>query len=562
MRIILALSLLLVPVAAEESTLAHKFPAGANAYIEVSGLAGKVEAMLDSPLGVSIRNHAAVQFLLNSPKGQKFKTNLKHVENATGYTPTELLKTVFGDRFAVAYYGDKRVLAITRMSAQKAERIVAGIEKILPILQRVEVMPAGETKPALMRSGPVFFFHDGKHLVLSPDRFLAIAVRMGVGDGLTSDPRFVQARTAAAGGTLFGFVDMKMFQRQLAGYEKPKELGQAILLGAFAHYMPKAPWVALRAALTDDTEEGWTVTVEGYVPLPAEVKEPVDASYRGTLKPLPFALPKRTLGLIRMRRNLASIWSSRDALIAPKGIPGLIQFETNFGNLSGGMNWVEEFLPNIGDEFIVLGTRRLFLARKPSPAVRFPQGALLVPMRNLDKLGTKLQVAFNQSIAILNFNQGMMGKPLMVVASDYKGVRVLQADYVGATEGEMEGMKSLPARFNFAPACAAVGEYFVIASHGDIIKELIDNQGKEGPAPRGVNAGLWLKPGEVRILLEENREPLIANAMVEDGIPRAEAEGRIDLLMDIARYIRKFELTSRESRATMGVRFEIGFKAP
>ena len=65
MRIILALSLLLLPVAAEETTLALKFPPGAVAYAEVSGLAGKIEALLESNLGTSIRNHPAMKFLQN-----------------------------------------------------------------------------------------------------------------------------------------------------------------------------------------------------------------------------------------------------------------------------------------------------------------------------------------------------------------------------------------------------------------------------------------------------------------------------------------------------------------
>ena len=562
MRIILALSLLLLPVAAEDTTLAHKFPSGAVAYAEVSGLAGKIEALLDSNLGASIRNHPAMKFLQNAPPVTELRTHLENIENATGFTPKELLKTVFGDRFAIASYGAKQsFLAVVSMSAQHSERIVSGVEKLFPFLQRAEVVPAGENTPALMRLGPIFFFHDGKHLILSPDRILAVAARQGPGDGLAGDRRFVQARTAAGAGTLFGFVDLNVFAKQLKQYKKPKQLGEAILFGAFAHYLPKAPWAAFRIDLNGD-ENGWTLAGESYVPLPAEGEEPVDTSYRGTLKPLPFALPERTVGLIRMRRNLASIWSHREALIAPKGIPGLIQFETNFGNLSGGMNWVEEFLPNIGDEIIVIGTRRVFEAGKPSPAVKFPQGALLIPIKNLDTISTKLQVAFNQTIAIINFQAGMMGQPLMTVATDYKGVRILQASYVGASKGEMDGKKSLPVRFNLSPACATIGEYFVLASHGDIIRELVDNQGKEGPAPKNVNAGIWIKPGEARALLAENREPLIAGAMVEDGIPRAEAAGRIDLLIDIARYVRKFEFTSRESRATMGVRFEFGLSAP
>ena len=48
--------------------------------------------------------------------------------------------------------------------------------------------------------------------------------------------------------------------------------------------------------------------------------------------------------------------------------PGLVEFETNFGNLTGGMSWVEEFLPLLGDEMIFVATRREYAPGERAPA--------------------------------------------------------------------------------------------------------------------------------------------------------------------------------------------------
>ena len=48
-------------------------PAGASAYLEVSGLGERVGALWDSPLADSMRKHPAMVKFMASPEGQQFK---------------------------------------------------------------------------------------------------------------------------------------------------------------------------------------------------------------------------------------------------------------------------------------------------------------------------------------------------------------------------------------------------------------------------------------------------------------------------------------------------------
>jgi hypothetical protein len=121
----------------------------------------------------------------------------------------------------------------------------------------------------------------------------------------------------------------------------------------------------------------------------------------------------------------------------------------------------------------------------------------------------------------------------------------------------MEGREALPARYNFTPSAAVVGDYLVIASTESMLRDLIDGREGTTAAPAHVNAGVWLEPAEIRALLAENRSALIANTMLEKGVDRAEAARRIDLALDLGQYVRSFSLTATESRATVGVALDL-----
>ncbi|MHC4339479.1 MAG: hypothetical protein ACYSX0_04590, partial [Planctomycetota bacterium] len=289
----------------------------------------------------------------------------------------------------------------------------------------------------------------------------------------------------------------------------------------------------------------------------------VEAALCGTLGPLPFQLPESTVGLVRMRRDLNALWAHKDLLIAERGIPKLVEFETNFSNLTAGMSWVEEFLPRIGDELTILATRPEFAEGAATPAVHFPQGALIWPLEKATDIATRIEVAFNSIISFVNLQAGQMGgTALLLQPETYKGTRILTARYLEPSEAEMANRKSLPPRYNLAPATAIVGKHLVIASSDTIVKRIVDHYGQPEEAPEGVNAGFWVGTRSARELLAENREPLIASTMLKEGLDRKAAEERIDLLLSMSRYLRTFELTSQESRAALGLRLKIEIASP
>ncbi|MGH7162948.1 MAG: hypothetical protein ACREID_05650 [Planctomycetota bacterium] len=261
-----------------------------------------------------------------------------------------------------------------------------------------------------------------------------------------------------------------------------------------------------------------------------------------------------------MRRDLSAFWSHRDALVAEKGIPGLVEFETNFGNFMGGMSWDEEFLPNVGTELVFLATRPTVAGGAAVPAVRYPQFALLWQVKEPEKVGLSLLVGFQNAVGLANLLRGQEGgKPLMLGSGSYKEVTVHTARFLPPSEGEMEGMSALPVRFNFSPSCAIVDDLFVLGSTTQIVEEVIDARGGSVAAGEGVNSGLWVRGAEAVRLLVENREPLVASTMIKEGFDRAAAERRVDLLLGLARHVAELSLTLDESRASIGVTLRARF---
>jgi len=555
--VVALLVLFVAPARADDpASLADRFPKGATAYFEAKNLGKKVDDVLASPLAEALKGNAGLKQVLASPQMAQLLFGEAFVKGATGLDFLGLFHAIAGREIAAAAYGSpKRLLAIARVDPKVAEQILAGAE-ILSKQQRAVVMPADGTMPALWQLGPAFLCLDGDLLVVSTDQLLAAAVRGRTAEGLAGDERLNEARRAAGPGDAFAFVDLTVHAPGRKE-EKAKDVGQALIAGLITHIGAEAPWAALRLDVAR-ARDGVRLQVRALAPMPAELPPAVRDAYAGTLAPFPFALPEGTIGVARVHRSLPALWSNRDALVSERAIPKLVEFETNFGNLTGGMDFVEQFLPSLkGDEFSFLATQRIWPKDTPAPAIRLPQMAFVFPVAATEEMATKLQVAFQTGIGIINATQGMMTKSFMTYTETYNGVLVQFARYLPPSKGEIEAGQGLPIRYNFEPAAALVGGHYVLASSPGIVKQLIDGRGGSTPPGEGVNAGLWLRPEEARKGLAENREALIANNMLKEGDDRATAEGKIDLLLDLSRYVKTLSLTAEESPGTYALALEV-----
>ena len=236
----------------------------------------------------------------------------------------------------------------------------------------------------------------------------------------------------------------------------------------------------------------------------------------------------------------------------------MVEFETNFGTISAGMSFVDDLLPELRPDLTFVATRPVFEPGAAVPEVRYPQFALLIPLRDAAKVAPDLKMAFQSAIVFLSAASVQEnGRGLRLSLRKHAGIDLLTAAYAPPTDGEMEGRSALPVRYNFAPSCAEVDGWFLMASSPRILTDLIDGRGKgTGEAP-GANAGFWIDGREAALLLRENREALVTQSILKEGKARPAAEMQTDLLLDLARHVRSLSLVFAEERGEAGLRLTV-----
>jgi hypothetical protein len=357
-----------------------------------------------------------------------------------------------------------------------------------------------------------------------------------------------------------GLVDLKPFHEKLAAEGKAKDFGQALILGALPHDVRTAPFAAfgldLRAA-----GRKWSLRAEGHLPLPEARGDGVQAAFGGTLGDFPFALPAGTIGVVRMKRNLRSLWEFQDDLIAEQALPELVKFDSTFKTLTG-LTFAEEVLPHLGDEVTVVAVRREWNEGEQAPEVRLPHLALAWPIKTDDRMRQSIDLAFQQVMSLIGIQQAEMSRKFMVTRETYKEIPIMTGRYPAPAPGEMEGRRALPIRYNFDPAAAVVGDHYLIASSSAMLKQLIDGRGGVTKAPVGKNAGVWVYPAAGMEMLAANRDALIAERMLKQGDDRATAAAMSDLVLEALATLQDFAFTVDESRASIGLSLRAELLAP
>ncbi|MGH7162947.1 MAG: hypothetical protein ACREID_05645 [Planctomycetota bacterium] len=228
MRALWVVCLLSAALSATEDSLASRFPAGAGAYLESRGLAGRLDALLDSGLGKSLLAHPALADFLKSEQGRQLQLGRFFVQGAMGMDLRQLLRAVAGGELAVAVYPgadaqQPRFLAMARVDPASAERLIAGAA-LLARAQRSEIVPAAEGRPALQRLGErVYFFLDGDLLAVTPHRELAETALAPPAASLRGEERVAEGRRLVGGDpAAYLWVDLAPFAAKSRARGKPR----------------------------------------------------------------------------------------------------------------------------------------------------------------------------------------------------------------------------------------------------------------------------------------------------------------------------------------------------
>lgn len=546
------------------------------AYIEIT----RPEALLDRALDPALQAHLATL-----PSVQKYYQGSQYAQLRMGVTflqgalQTEwepALRSLVGGGI---YLGlDPAAEAALLVIRVRQTELAAKLLQTLADLAEVDAQNRGRPSPvqtAEYRGLKGWSLGPNDHHVLVGDllmlsnqgSYLKAAVdRVLDGPGpasLAADPHFAQARAARdAADAAWAYLRLDAL-RSNPGVARVLEAKSnnvlvELLLGGVAEVLKHAPYATAALQVSNAG-----LRLRAALPRPADAAVGQRGWYfvSGGAAELPH--PAGTIATIVLARDLSGMWLARDELFDEQTNTGFAQADTQLGLFFSGRDFATEVLGELEPRLRFYVLRQEF-PTPPRPAVKIPSFALVVEMKQPEEFSKHLLVAYQKIVGLGNVLAGQRGLPaLLMEIETYMGTTITKSTFLD--EG-LENVEAAPLYYNFSPACARVGKYFVYASTVDGLRRVIDALSESGNTPSG--AELWAQTlvdtsgPEAARALADNREFFISQNMLAQGHDRQAAEREVGTLLQLVQMARSLRLNLAADRTHLWLELAAELAAP
>ncbi len=224
-----------------------------------------------------------------------------------------------------------------------------------------------------------------------------------------------------------------------------------------------------------------------------------------------------------LHRDLAAVFEHRAKLFPADVLPRLAKPMSELAVLFGGRDLSEDILPHVGP-WITLVARDVAFDEGAVPEIRLPALAGMFRLEG-EEVGPRLTAAFQSLVAISNIERAQQAKEPLLLSLVHEGpVSVTRAAFLAPRQGEGVDMA-----YNLEPACAQVGDVFVLGTHEalvrGLVRQLLDGDVRRSP---GGAERVVLDAAAIARGIADNREALVMGTVLEEGKTYEEAEGDID----------------------------------
>lgn len=388
----------------------------------------------------------------------------------------------------------------------------------------------------------------GATLVLAgsvPDVLLALDAAGGRAPSLAADERFAVARATAAPAP-FAWLYVDVATLTATDPEARTNLA-AVAADAAAHFLlgPTLTYLSRAEAL------GVGLHIDGAVVRVALEAHGVEAGPGAATFPRTPPPPRAggrhdALDAV-VHRDMATLTALRADLFPPEVQPAFAKALADLTPLLGGLDLYDDVLPQTSP-WLRIVARPVEFEAGAVPLIALPAACLVARVTD-ETVGQGLVSAFQTTIGIVNLEASQQRRAaLRLDLALVDGVTVTRARFpqpraVDATGAPMP----VDLRYNLAPACALVGEHFVLGTHHALVTEVARELAAATPATTpstGTTAtdDIVLRGAALAALLRANRESLTLNAMLEEGKPRARAEAELDAFAALLASCEQIEL--------------------
>lgn len=567
------------PRPAPPRTAADLVPKRAFAAIRVRDGIDLIDSLLESDFVQALVNSKSYRDLEKTPEFLQVKAVAATVAAVAGWTPAETLGQLLGKETVFALcpdLGDSTGWLVVSVldSDERIDLLLRQASSFLgprragsPLRRDGEIQPLGP-QVNYTRFGSVLALSNRRELL---QECRALDQRRERKGRLGSTEAYRFAKRQAGGQSLFGLLEFDNLRRVTSGSFPPNRFDNALAALVFGEYSARLGEARYAAIGMEFTSRGGRM--RGVMPLigsSADAKTPSSItktrSSRGSV-----SIP-RPLGQIRLRRDLSGLWDAGEEMLSRRGLGDLLQFSSTLTTLLGGLDFAEDLLPALGEDLLLVSNTTLYPGKSPSP--QLPGFALILPIEAGSEIGSRLELASLQALALLSLNATNEGKETLFVDREKRGeARITFGRY--KIHGESPG--PLPIRHNFSPATAVVGESLIVSSDLQLTRDLVDSlqdpnpaenppsspRRKKRAAPTGkTDAELVLDGERLHEILLVNRDLMIDNKAVENDVPRHQAQREIDFLLSLVNLTDQLRVEVSRKPRQLELALEIALELP
>ncbi len=585
--LVMAGSAILIPQAIAQSPGSPKMAAGPNLfprdttiYFQIPRGGELIDKVLSHPLRARIEQLDQVKKGMASPQFIQLRTVIGLLEAQLGTDWQTAIQKLSAEGMYAGFRASDKSFCIAVQSDDE-ELLQKTASTILGFIRKnagenaspFEVIDHRGGKIARFQQGSIarlgrWFLVSNNHSALESlaDRVAGLDSPEGTGssgdgESLLSHPEFSKAwERRDKDSDAFAFVDLETVRdagvaRELFAGET-KEPAAELLFGGVLEGLSKANH--LSASLKFDASKLLASIRLPHIAADSSAAREFFFGNQGMGRaPVPLEMEGLSAQVVTYR-NLGAWWLSKEDLFPEDVVARLAQGDSQLSTIFGGVDFGADVLGAVHPEMRLL-VRGQKYPEGVNPDVKIPAFALVTRLQNPSS-ERRFRISFQSLVGILNLSDDGMDRPQIEIVTDKEnGIQITGGQYLPES-----GYSGELIVFNFSPAMAFVDDYMVLSSTLDFARDVaatlrdMDDNTRSSES----NTRIEMHGPEILELLELNREALIANTMVEQGIDHETAAGRLVDLFDLLKYTQSLNIDYRVEPDSMVLDTCLNFAEP
>jgi hypothetical protein len=601
---------------AQEASFAKWMPETTVFYGEVRDVPKLIKQLLEHPLRAKIESFPDVQQALKGDDFQRLVDVIELIETQIDMEWEEAIEAIADDGLAVGIDVETNgVVMIGKASKPDVQKKI--VETIVKLAKLDAKQNGNSSKFAEKDYRGIKAYQIDKAIIAMSEGRLMITNKSDlakeIADSMLDDSKDVLANvdqfqkaqaTKIEDSPIWTYVDLRTLRKAGVASElfdkKLANIGAEFLVGGLLSNLEHADFAVIGGYL-DDKQISVTATTPHQADWVSKSREYFFGPAGKGGAPIGLK-PDNLLVDITTHRDLSGLWLNKEELFDERHLAELTQADSQLTTFFSGLNFGEELLASVEPQIQFVATRQDFSAHGSyAPTLRLPAFAFVFQLKDRAKVERKLRVGFQSAIGFANIGLSTQGMPALETQREkLKNGYIISAEYLPldeegsgaemmkenkkADKEEKDGDRSEsdseqdsddnaeetdPAEsdpgnglihYNFSPSLGFVDDYLILSSTAGLAQELAAaaTNGKH-EKDEGVNTRVFIDGRVLLEILNENREALVAQNMLENGHSREKAEGELGILFSILETLKDGAMTLKNTDDSLSLKIAIGF---